>query len=219
MNDEDHEHVFKFIIIGNAGTGKSCILHQFVELEFKKGPVKHTVGVEFGSKVMNLGNARVKLQVWDTAGQERFRSVCHSYYRKFDIDITYCFNGCCLGGAMGALIVYDISNQESFDALAHWVEDARALAGNDVCIVLCGNKSDLVDEREVELLEASRFAQENNSMFLETSALTGQNINEVFLMCARAISAKIESGILKMPGEEAFEKLQDSQDDKSLCSC
>ncbi|XP_065511152.1 ras-related protein Rab-4B isoform X2 [Caloenas nicobarica] len=157
---ETYDFLFKFLVIGSAGTGKSCLLHQFIENKFKQDS-NHTIGVEFGSKVVNVGGKTVKLQIWDTAGQERFRSVTRSYYR----------------GAAGALLVYDITSP-------------------NIVIILCGNKKDLDAEREVTFLEASRFAQENELMFLETSALTGENVEEAFLKCARTILNKIESGEL-----------------------
>jgi len=197
--------VFKCILIGDAGTGKSCILHQFVENEFKKGPAKHTIGVEFGSKTVLIGGQKVKLQIWDTAGQERFRSVCHSYYR----------------GSTGVLIVYDITDEESFENLPHWLEDARVLAGRNISIVICGNKSDLESDRSVELLEASRFAQENNAMFLETSALSGQNIHEVFHMCARTILSKVQSGEIEDygPSPANVNVTKEDKDRDGWCRC
>lgn len=174
---ETYDFLFKFLIIGSAGTGKSCLLHQFIENKFRQDS-SHTIGVEFGSKVVNVGGKFVKLQIWDTAGQERFRSVTRSYYR----------------GAAGALLVYDITSRESFNALGNWLSDARTLSSPNIVIVLVGNKKDLEAEREVTFLEASRFAQENDLMFLETSALTSENVEETFLKCARNILAKIESG-------------------------
>ncbi|KAF5901582.1 ras-related protein Rab-4A, partial [Clarias magur] len=168
--------LFKFLVIGNAGTGKSCLLHQFIEKKFKDDS-NHTIGVEFGSKIINVVNKFVKLQIWDTAGQERFRSVTRSYYR----------------GAAGALLVYDITSRETYNALTNWLTDARMLASQNIVIILCGNKKDLDADREVTFLEASRFAQENELMFLETSALTGENVEEAFVQCARKILNKIES--------------------------
>ncbi|XP_013394287.1 ras-related protein Rab-4B [Lingula anatina] len=175
---ETYDFLFKFLIIGSAGAGKSCILHQFIENKFKQDS-NHTIGVEFGSKVVNVGGKSVKLQIWDTAGQERFRSVTRSYYR----------------GAAGALLVYDITSiWLKFIRLKY--RDARTLASPNIVIILVGNKKDLEAEREVTFLEASRFAQENELMFLETSALTGENVEETFLKCARSILTKIESGEL-----------------------
>lgn len=176
---ENYDFLFKFLVIGSAGTGKSCILHQFIEGKFKQDS-SHTIGVEFGSKVVNVGGKSVKLQIWDTAGQERFRSVTRSYYR----------------GAAGALLVYDISSRETYNSLTNWLTDARTLASPNIVIILIGNKKDLDNDREVTFLEASRFAQENELMFLETSALTGENVEEAFLKCSRTILSKIETGEL-----------------------
>jgi len=176
---ESYDFLFKFLVIGNANTGKSCLLHQFIENKFKTES-SHTIGVEFGSKVVNCGGKSIKLQIWDTAGQERFRSVTRSYYR----------------GAAGALLVYDIASRETYNSLTNWLSDARTLASPDIVIVLVGNKKDLEADREVTFLEASRFAQENELMFLETSARTGENVEETFLKCARKILSKIETGQL-----------------------
>ncbi|XP_073405353.1 ras-related protein Rab-4B isoform X3 [Dendrobates tinctorius] len=144
---DDSDFLFKFLVIGSAGTGKSCLLHQFIESKFKQDS-NHTIGVEFGSRIVNVGGKSVKLQIWDTAGQERFRSVTRSYYR----------------GAAGALLVYDIASRESYNSLTNWLADARTLASPNIIIILCGNKKDLDAEREVTFLEASRFAQENGEL-------------------------------------------------------
>ncbi|OII77190.1 hypothetical protein cand_021720 [Cryptosporidium andersoni] len=176
---EQYDYLFKFIIIGDAGAGKSCLLHQFIENKFKKGS-SHTIGVEFGSKIITTGGKRVKLQIWDTAGQERYRSVTRSYYR----------------GAAGALIVYDITNRETYNHLVNWLADARTLARVDISIIGVGNKVDLKDKRQVTFLEASRCAQENDILFLETSALTGEGVEEVFIKVTRLILSKIEDGTI-----------------------
>ncbi|XP_052127160.1 ras-related protein Rab-4B [Frankliniella occidentalis] len=176
---ESYDFLFKFLVIGSAGAGKSCILHQFIESKFKDNS-SHTIGVEFGSKIVKVGGKSVKLQIWDTAGQERFRSVTRSYYR----------------GAAGALLVYDITSRDSFNALSNWLRDARTLAGPNIVILLVGNKKDLDSKREVTFLEASKFAQENELIFLESSAKTGENIEESFLKCSKSILSKIETGEL-----------------------
>ncbi|KAK3845166.1 MAG: ras family-domain-containing protein [Linnemannia gamsii] len=142
---------------------------QWIDMSVKEGAT-HTIGVEFGSRIVTIGKNQVKLQIWDT-------SVTRSYYR----------------GAAGALLVYDISNRNSFLSIAKWIADARKLAGADIALMLVGNKLDLED-REVSYLEASRFAQENEMTFLETSALTGEGVEETFLKCGRAILTKIETG-------------------------
>ncbi|XP_055906412.1 ras-related protein Rab-4A [Eupeodes corollae] len=176
---ETYDYLFKFLIIGNAASGKSCLLHHFTEAKFKDD-CSHTIGVEFGSRIVNVGGKAVKLQIWDTAGQERFRSVTRSYYR----------------GAAGALLVYDTTSRDSFNALTNWLNDARTLASPNIVILLVGNKKDLEEARDVTFLEASSFAQENELIFLETSAKTGENVEEAFLKCSKTILAKIETGEL-----------------------
>ena len=197
-----YDYVFKCIIIGDTGTGKSCCLHRFVEGKFKSGPPKHTIGVEFGSRVITLGGKRIKMQIWDTAGQERFRSVTRSYYR----------------GAFGALVVYDVTKKTTFEHVENWLSDARTLAHDDVCCILCGNKCDLEEPREVPLLEGTRLAQENQAMFLETSALTGENIDEVFYKCARSILTKIENGDLDPYENEPGASVRRGEEDQG-CMC
>jgi len=176
---ETYDYLFKFIIIGDAAAGKSCLLYRFTDNKFKSDST-HTIGVEFGSKIIDAAEKFIKLQIWDTAGQERFRSVTRSYYR----------------GAAGCILVYDITSRESYNHLSTWLNDARALATNELAIVLVGNKIDLQEDREVTFLEASRFAQENDLLFLETSAKTGENVEDVFMKCAKTILNKIESGVI-----------------------
>lgn len=126
----DSYYLLKFIIIGESSTGKTCILRRFLEDNFKEDTL-HTIGVEFGTKIIQIGGKSLKLQIWDTAGQERFQCVTRSYYR----------------GAAGALTVYDISCRESFNKVADWISKARELVAPDLPIILVGNKSDLADEK------------------------------------------------------------------------
>ncbi|TFK30412.1 ras-domain-containing protein [Coprinopsis marcescibilis] len=176
---ETYDFLMKYIVIGEAGAGKSCLLHHFTHNSFKDHS-QHTIGVEFSSRTVKLGEKRIKLQLWDTAGQERFRSVTRSYYR----------------GAAGAILVYDITNRSSFLNISRWLADARALASPHLVVVLVGNKSDREEDREVEWSEASRWAAENDVHFLEASSLSGENVEAPFLLAARAILLAIESGSL-----------------------
>jgi Ras-related protein Rab-4B len=169
----------QFIVIGDAAVGKSCVLARFVDDKFKHEST-HTIGVEFGSKILEVGGKQIKLQIWDTAGQERFRSVTRSYYR----------------GAAGCILVYDVTSRESYNHVSSWLADARSLASPELTLIMVGNKIDLSEDREVTFLEASRFAQENDLMFLETSAMTGEGVSEVFLKCARTILSKIDDGTI-----------------------
>ncbi|GAA56598.1 putative Ras- protein Rab-4A [Clonorchis sinensis] len=177
---DQFSYLFKFLIIGTAGAGKTCILRRYTERKFI-GNMPHTIGAEFGSKIISVDGTAVKIQIWDTAGQERFRSMARSYYHD----------------AVGALLVYDITNRDSFNALSHWLNDVRQLAAPEVVVILVGNKLDLQDQDgQVTHWEANAFAQDNDLHFIETSALTGENVDEAFLHCTRTILAKIKSGDL-----------------------
>ncbi|THD27133.1 putative rab subfamily protein of small gtpase [Fasciola hepatica] len=175
---ETYSHLLKFLIVGNPATGKTCILRWFLDRKFKEESL-HTIGVEFGTKVVQIDGKSVKLQIWDTAGQERFQCVTRSYYR----------------GAAGALVVYDINDRESFNAVHHWIASVRELALPNITIILIGNKLDLAEEaRQVSEMEARQCAEDNGVYaFLETSAKTGKNVHEAFISTARGI-------LLRNPG-------------------
>jgi Ras-related protein Rab-2A len=162
-----YDYLFKYIIIGDTGVGKSCLLLQFTDKRFQ--PVHDlTIGVEFGARMVTVDGRPIKLQIWDTAGQESFRSITRSYYR----------------GAAGALLVYDITRRETFNHLASWLEDARQHANPNMSIMLIGNKCDLAHKRAVSKEEGQQFAKEHGLLFLEASARTAQNVEEVtFLPC------------------------------------
>ena len=160
----------RYIIIGDTGVGKSCLLLQFTDKRFQ--PVHDlTIGVEFGARMVTIDNRQIKLQIWDTAGQESFRSITRSYYR----------------GAAGALLVYDITRRETFNHLTRWLEEARQNANGSMVIMLVGNKGDLDHRRQVSKEEGEKFAQENGLIFLETSAKTAANVEEAFINTATKI--------------------------------
>jgi len=158
-----YEYIFKYIIIGDMGVGKSCLLHQFTENKFVPDS-PHTIGVEFGTRIVEVMGKKIKLQIWDTAGQERFRAVTRSYYR----------------GAAGALLVYDITRRITYNHLTSWLTDARNLTNPNTVIMLIGNKKDLDAQRDVTYEEAAAFAKENGLIFIESSAKTGENVEEAF---------------------------------------
>eukprot|EP01095_Lingulamoeba_sp_RSL-Kostka_P002926 TRINITY_DN1383_c0_g1_i2.p1 TRINITY_DN1383_c0_g1~~TRINITY_DN1383_c0_g1_i2.p1 ORF type:complete len:211 (+),score=69.69 TRINITY_DN1383_c0_g1_i2:43-675(+) len=176
-NDFQYEFIFKYIIIGDMGVGKSCLLHQFTEKKFI-AESDQTIGVEFGTRIIEISKRKIKLQIWDTAGQERFRAVTRSYYR----------------GAAGALLVYDVTRRETFNHLTDWLTDARNMTNPNTIIMLIGNKSDLDSKRAVSYESAARFAKENDLIFIETSAKTGQNVEEAFLKTAVAIHQNVLDG-------------------------
>ncbi|ESL05948.1 hypothetical protein TRSC58_06386 [Trypanosoma rangeli SC58] len=165
---EKYQQLIKLILVGDSGTGKSSLLHRFVEDDFSEQQAQ-TIGVEFGSKIVQLAGRKVKLQIWDTAGQERYKSVTRSYYRS----------------AIGCLIVYDITQRSTYESVPQWLNDVRHLAGKDVVVMLIGNKSDLSDCRKVQHNEASLYALENGLLHFETSAASGEFVSEAFLKVAK----------------------------------
>eukprot|EP01036_Dinobryon_divergens_P037471 gene37471-49026_t len=173
-----YAYLFKYIIIGDTGVGKSCLLLQFTDKRFQ--PVHDlTIGVEFGARLINIDQHQIKLQIWDTAGQESFRSITRSYYRD----------------AAGALLVYDITRRESFNHLGRWLEEARQNGNPNMTIMLIGNKSDLEHRRAVTTKEGEIFATENGLVFLETSAKSASNVETAFIKTAENIYEKIKEGL------------------------
>eukprot|EP00349_Pseudokeronopsis_sp_Brazil_P001962 CAMPEP_0202959430 /NCGR_PEP_ID=MMETSP1396-20130829/3620_1 /ASSEMBLY_ACC=CAM_ASM_000872 /TAXON_ID= /ORGANISM="Pseudokeronopsis sp., Strain Brazil" /LENGTH=175 /DNA_ID=CAMNT_0049677979 /DNA_START=12 /DNA_END=539 /DNA_ORIENTATION=+ len=156
-----HDSLFKIIIIGDSGIGKSCVLKRLVENEFKEDH-DVTVGVEFGSYLIRIEDKILKLQIWDTAGQESFRSITKIFYR----------------GAHAAILGYSITNRETFNNLTDWMKEARNSCSPEVLMFLLGNKSDMEVEREVDEHEGARFKKENDLLyFTETSAKSGDNVD------------------------------------------
>ncbi|XP_031380879.1 ras-related protein RABB1b [Punica granatum] len=183
-SDMSYDYLFKYIIIGDTGVGKSCLLLQFTDKRFQ--PVHDlTIGVEFGARMVTIDGRPIKLQIWDTAGQESFRSITRSYYR----------------GAAGALLVYDITRRETFNHLASWLEDARQHANPNMTIMLVGNKCDLAHRRAVSKEEGEQFAKENGLLFLEASARTAQNVEEAFVKTAAKILQNIQEGVIDASNE------------------
>jgi len=179
-----YAYLFKYIIIGDTGVGKSCLLLQFTDKRFQ--PVHDlTIGVEFGARMINIEGKQIKLQIWDTAGQEAFRSITRSYYR----------------GAAGALLVYDITRRDTFNHLTTWLEDARQHSNSNMVIMLIGNKSDLEARRDVKKEEGEAFAREHGLIFMETSAKTAANVEEAFINTAREIYDKIQEGVFDINNE------------------
>merc|ERR1711934_1252140 len=161
---EDYDFLFKVVLIGDSGVGKSNLLTRFTRNEFNKES-KSTIGVEFATQTIEVEKKNIKAQIWDTAGQERYRAITSAYYR----------------GAVGALLVYDITKEVSFDDVKTiWLEELRQHADDKIVIMLVGNKSDLRHLRHVTTEEAREFAEKNNLSFIETSALGGENVDRAF---------------------------------------
>ena len=169
-NSSNYEYLFKIILIGNSGVGKSSILQQYMNHVFDSN-YKITIGVDFLMKSLVINNQIVKLQVWDTAGQERYKSMVASYYR----------------GAHVALIVFDLTSHRSFEALPSWIEAFYKSGPEQKNTILIGNKKDLINERQVTKEEVELFSQTNNMMYFETSAREGDNIDYVFNYTAKKL--------------------------------
>lgn len=158
------DYVFKVVLIGDSAVGKSQILARFARDEFSLDS-KATIGVEFQTRTLVIEHKSVKAQIWDTAGQERYRAVTSAYYR----------------GAVGALLVYDITKRQTFEHIPRWLEELRGHADKNIVIMLVGNKTDLEDEREVATEDAKEFAEKEGLFFLETSALDATNVETAFI--------------------------------------
>ena len=163
MENKEYDLLFKLILIGDSCVGKSNILLKYLKNQFNENS-KTTIGVEFGTKNIIINNKRIKIQIWDTAGQERYRSITSAYYK----------------GAKGALIVYDITRKNTFDNIDKWITDLKLNGDKDICIIILGNKSDLIDKREINKNDGIKKAEMYKIAFLETSALNGDNISKAF---------------------------------------
>ncbi|XP_043272194.1 ras-related protein Rab-37-like isoform X2 [Venturia canescens] len=168
------DYFFKVMLLGDSGVGKTCLLTRFRDGRFLSGNYITTVGIDFRNKMIEVDEAKVKLQIWDTAGQERFRSVTHAYYRD----------------AHALLLLYDVTNKTSYDNIRAWLGEIREYAHDDVVIMLLGNKCDCGNERIVKREDGERLAREHNVPFMETSAKTGLNVELAFVAVARYLKAR-----------------------------
>lgn len=160
---ETYDFLFKIVLIGDSAVGKSNLLSRFTRNQFNLES-KSTIGVEFATRTLEIENKKIKAQIWDTAGQERYRAITSAYYR----------------GAVGALLVYDISRPQTYENVQRWLTELRNYADSDIVIMLVGNKSDLRHLRVISEDEASQFAKEQGLKFLETSALEATNVEDAF---------------------------------------
>ena len=163
MADEEYDFIFKVLLLGNSDVGKSSLILRYVDQVWTDTFVP-TIGVDFKVKTSELENKKIKMQIWDTAGQERFRNVISSYFR----------------GAHGILLIYDVTNRDSFTNLENWLIEIEKHASENVLKILIGNKNDLVDEKEIKTEEGEAFAKRNGMQFIETSAKMNTNVTEAF---------------------------------------
>ena len=163
MSSLDYDYLFKYLIIGNSGVGKSCLLIRFTDDKYEEGYVT-TIGVDFKIKTLIIEGKSVKLQIWDTAGQERFRNIVSTYYK----------------GGHGIMMVYDITDLESFRNLDLWLKEIEKNASKNVYKILIGNKNDMEKERKVSFEKGMEFADLHGMKFFETSAKENKNVEEAF---------------------------------------
>ncbi|KAK8081174.1 Ras-related Rab-6A [Apiospora hydei] len=185
-----------------AGVGKTSLITRFMYDSFDN-MYQATIGIDFLSKTMYLEDRTVRLQLWDTAGQERFRSLIPSYIRDSSV----------------AVVVYDISNAKSFQNTKKWIDDVRAERGNDVIIVLVGNKTDLNDKREVTTQQGEDEAKKNNLMFVETSAKLGHNVKTLFRRIAQALPGMEGSDAAQQATSQMIDVKTDTTQPQEGCSC
>lgn len=170
MAKQAYDHLFKILLIGDSGVGKTCILCRFSDDSFNPSFIS-TIGIDFKMKTIEINGKKIKLQIWDTAGQERFYTITSTYYR----------------GAMGIMLVYDVTDGKSFDSIGKWLRNIDENANEDVVKMIMGNKCDMEDKRVISTERGQEVAKHHDIPFVETSAKTNINIIRAF----HDITAKI----------------------------
>ncbi|EWM27169.1 rab8 -family small gtpase [Nannochloropsis gaditana] len=174
-----YDHLIKLLLIGDSGVGKSCLLLRYSEDSFTPSFIT-TIGIDFKIKSLPLEDKKLKLQIWDTAGQERFRTITTAYYR----------------GAMGILLVYDVTDERSFANVKNWMRQIEQHASESVNKILIGNKCDVDPaDRRVSLEQGRKLAEEYRIKFFETSAKENVNVDEAFYTVARDIALRIDNEV------------------------
>jgi small GTP-binding protein len=173
------DFLLKIVLIGDSGVGKTNLLSRFTRDSFTIDS-KATIGVEFATRTLTVEDHTVKAQIWDTAGQERYRAITSAYYR----------------GAVGALLLYDVTSSLTFQSLNRWLEELRENAGSDITAMLVGNKCDLQELRAVSTEEGVGFAQTKSLLFIETSARDSTNVHESFRSLITTIVSRLGKGIV-----------------------
>jgi Ras-related protein Rab-1A len=166
----DYDYLFKLVLIGDSGVGKSCVLLRFADDCFTESYIT-TIGVDFRFRTVNVNGKKVKLQIWDTAGQERFRTITSAYYR----------------GADGIVLAYDTTDRDTFEHVDSWLQEVNKFANESTVKVLVGNKCDKTDDRKVSTVEGEAKAHSLGLSFVETSAKDSTNIEEAFLMISKQL--------------------------------
>ena len=199
MSGVSYHYLLKYIIIGDPSVGKSNLLLKYAHNKFTN-EYQATIGVEFGAKNLTINGKIFRIQIWDTAGQENFKSITRAYYK----------NSVC------AIIAYDITKRTSFENVQEWIEEVRSQSPKQILLVLVGNKIDLDKERVVAFEEGKKLAQENDMLFIETSALTGEGVDDVFNKSCQDIYQNIQKNYYDLSDEacgiKEGEKISDNID-------
>jgi len=169
----EYDYLFKILLLGSQGVGKSSLLCRFADNEFLDS-YRTTVGVDFKIRTIEIDDKTIKLQLWDTAGQERFKTVTNTYFR----------------GAHGVILVYDITDSKSFAQINDWLKEVKDHAPPNAVLMIVGNKCDL-ENRSVSTRQGKEFAQNKDALFLETSAKEDTNVSKAFLSLAETIKSRI----------------------------
>ena len=191
MEDDECEMNFKIVIVGDSFVGKTNIMSKYLKNKFNENS-KATVGVEFGSKQFNIEGHLINAQIWDTAGTEKYKAITSAYYR----------------GAKGGFVVYDITRKDSFKSVDKWVNDLIAAGDKKMIILVIGNKCDLEEKRQVTKEQGESKARFLEVAFMETSALSGENLDKAFEMMMNEIYKKID----EIKVEEYDDKLEEGED-------
>lgn len=178
---EECDITFKVLVIGDSGVGKSSILMRYINDVFVEDQMNSTVALELSSKIFLIEGCKIKVQFWDTAGQEKYKAITSSYYK----------------GTKGVLIVYDVTNMESFKSVDKWILDFKSTAEEDSAIMLLGNKCDLIESRKVSPQLGEGKAKSSNVLFIETSAKEDINITKAFTLLVDEIIRKIKQSVCK----------------------
>lgn len=199
MASKQYDRLIKLLLIGDSSVGKSSVLVRFSDDSFSSHFIS-TIGIDFKTRTMELDGKKIKLQIWDTAGQERFRVITTAYYR----------------GAMGILIIYDVTNIESFYNVKEWIKLIATHGTTSVNKILVGNKCDLFEQRIVTTEMGQKLADEYNLPFIEVSAKTGQNIEETFISLSKAILERLNQHNIQ---EENMQTINITAEHKEIHCC
>jgi len=186
MKSPTKSYQFKLVLLGDSAVGKSSLVLRFVKKQFFEYQ-ESTIGAAFLTQTVTVDDFQVKFEIWDTAGQERYHSLAPMYYR----------------GAASAIVVYDLTNRRSFDRAKSWVKELQRQGNPNIVIALAANKLDLEASRQVEIVEAKQYAEENGCIFMETSAKTNHNVTQLFTVIAKKLPKTVppprHSGIVIDP--------------------